>query len=299
MGEPKLGRHWDAKPIVWKQRSLCLSQNKKLLLPEYSSFSPSSFPYAVQLEFFKKGKRMLQKLENAYLAILRFVIIAVGGVLLVTVAILGFNSLKAIQFEPVAKEITPQVSEQELIKGIIEKPSSQAAETHSNNSDAPAIDPNLVFSERTAYAVVSFLEKFPDKAQGADKAQVLEIVKRKANSQGDPKLITLYAKGLADSIEKTLSDKSVNNAGQATSPLDVVNKALTIFDEKFNAQIMKANTENTANQMKYMQEKADGMKSLYVSAGAFISFLMIVFLSIIIRIERNLRHLENKSVVAA
>ena len=243
---------------------------------------------------------MLQKLENTYLAILRFLVIAVASVLLVAVVILGFNSFKAIQFEPVAKEITPQVSEQELIKGIIEKPISQATEPVDGKSDTPAAtDPNMAFYERAANAVVTFVSNHPDKGESVEKANVIEITKKRANSLYDPKLVSAFAKGFADSIEKTLADKSVNNAAQSTSPLDVVNKALNLFTQKFNAQIEKANAEHAAKQREYVEKKADGMQSLYVAAGAFVAFLLIVFLSIIIRIERNLRHLENKSAIAA
>ena len=243
---------------------------------------------------------MLQKLENTYLAILRFLVIAVASVLLVAVVILGFNSFKAIQFEPVAKEITPQVSEQELIKGIIEKPISQATEPVDGKSDTPAAtDPNMAFYERVANAVVTFVSNHPDKGESAEKANVIEIIKKRANSLDDPKLVSAFAHGFADSIEKTLADKSVNDAAQTTSPVDVVNKALSLFTQKFNAQIEKANAEHAAKQREYVEKKADGMQSLYVAAGAFVAFLLIVFLSIIIRIERNLRHLENKSAIAA
>ncbi len=42
----------------------------------------------------------------------------------------------------------------------------------------------------------------------------------------------------------------------------------------------------------HLQDKADAARNLYFALAAFGLFLLIVFLSIFIRIERNLRHLE-------
>jgi hypothetical protein len=81
--------------------------------------------------------------------------------------------------------------------------------------------------------------------------------------------------------------------------VDVINNALNLFTQKFHEQIQKENAEFAAKKEEYIAKKAEGMQSLYVAAGAFTAFLMIVFLSIIIRIERNLRHLENRPVGTA
>jgi hypothetical protein len=238
---------------------------------------------------------MLQKLENAYLAILRFVVIAIAGVLLVAVVILGFNSFKALQFEPVAKEITPQVSEQELIKGITEKPALPKSKSRKGDGDTKKIDPNAAFYERASNAIIAFVAS--NGSDSVEKATVLELTKENAESFDDPKLVTAFAKGFADSIEKTLANPAVIKTAQTTSALDVVNKALKLFTQKFNEQIKDENAKFVAEQKKYIEKKAEGMQSLYVAAGAFVAFLLIVFLSIIIRIERNLRHLENRPVV--
>ncbi len=242
---------------------------------------------------------MLQKLENAYLAILRFVVIAVAGILLVAVVIQGLNSFKAIQLEPEAKKITPNVSAQELINGLTEKPVVPQSEYHEDAGNTNTIDPNAAFYERAANAISAFVSKYSGGAEGVDKSQVIQITKGKAESLNDKKLVSAYAKGFAESIEKTLTDPSVIKAAQTTSTLVVINKAFDIYTQKFNEQIEKENQELAAKQQEYIEKKAEGMQSLYVAAGAFVAFLMIVFLSIIIRIERNLRHLENKPVVTA
>lgn len=240
---------------------------------------------------------MLQKLENAYLAILRFVVIAVAGILLVVVVILGFSSFKAIQFEPESKEITPEVSAQELINGITEKTSVQPGDSHVEASHANKADPNAAFYERVSNAIVTFVAKYSGGAEGVEKEEVSKITKNRAESLNDPKLVSAFAKGFAESIEKTLSDPSVIKTAQSTSTLEVVNKVLNLYAQKFHEQIEKENAAFAAKQREYVEKKADGMNSLYVAAGAFAAFLMIVFLSIIIRIERNLRHLGSRPVI--
>lgn len=242
---------------------------------------------------------MLQKLENAYLAILRFVVIAVAGVLLVAVVILGFNSVKAIQFEPEERKITPTVSDQELINGITEKPATPKSEHHEDAGDTNKADPNAAFYERASNAIVSFVTKYSGGAEKVEKAQVIAITKKRTESLDDPKLVVAFAKGFAETIEKTLADPSVIKTAQATSTLSVANKALNLFEQKFHERIEKENAQFAAKQKEYIAKKAEGMQSLYVAAGAFLAFLMIVFLSIIIRIERNLRHLESRPVATA
>jgi hypothetical protein len=243
---------------------------------------------------------MLQKLENVYLDILRFVVIAVAGVLLVAALILGINSLMAV-LEPMPKETTPQVSEKELIEGITKKPTVPQSQSKSHNVDenTKKIDPNTAFYERASNAISTFVTKYSGGKESVDKSQVVEVIKERAESFDDPKLVSAFAKGFADSIQKTLIDPSVIKIAQTTSTVDVVNEALGLFTQKFHEQIEKANEEFAAKQEEYTEKKAEGILSFYFAVGAFVAFIMVVFLSVVIRIERNLRHLENKPVVTA
>ncbi|WP_277060332.1 hypothetical protein, partial [Rivihabitans pingtungensis] len=69
---------------------------------------------------------MLQKLENIYLNILRFVVILVASILLVVVAFTGINALLAMRLEPVPKDIVPKVPAQSLVDELTH---SEAAST--------------------------------------------------------------------------------------------------------------------------------------------------------------------------
>jgi hypothetical protein len=107
--------------------------------------------------------------------------------------------------------------------------------------------------------------------------------------------VSAYAKGMAESIEKTLANESVVKLVGTQSPGEIVQSALDIFDKEFKTQISKSVADQEKQEQKYLTEKAEGMQSMYMAAGAFGSFLLIVFLSIIIKIERNLRPVPNKS----
>lgn len=237
---------------------------------------------------------MLQKLENAYLAILRFVVLIVAGLLLVGVVLMGVNALKAVKSEPVVTKTTPQVSDQEMIKAITSKPSAATPSNPGQGEGAhlTQVDPNSAYYDRVANVIVSFVTKNSGGTDSVERGQVITITKARAEAQKDPELIAAFAKNFAEVTEKSLGDQSVVNTARHTSALDVVNNALNTFTEKFNKQVEAANAEKERKQQEYLNDKAEGMQSLYYAAGAFGAFLMIVFLSIIIRIERNLRNLE-------
>jgi hypothetical protein len=145
--------------------------------------------------------------------------------------------------------------------------------------------------------MAAFDEKYSesDRVVRVDKAEGIEITKGRAESFDDPKLVGAFAKNFAESVEKTLADPSVIKQAQTTSALAVIENVLNLFDQKFHEQIEKENAQFAAKQQQHISEKADGIQSLYIAAGAFAAFVIIVFLSIIIKIERNLRYLENRS----
>ncbi len=240
---------------------------------------------------------MLQKLENAYLAILRFVVIFVAGILLVAVVILGFNSLKAIMPEPKI-ELTPKVSEEDIIKGIINPTGIAQNQTPSaaNEIKQEQTDNNLAAYDRAATTIVQFVQNNTGGKLILEKSRVIAFIKESANkeAQGNPKLVTTFATNFADSIEKTLKDKSVIEAAKKSTPGSVVEKAFYIYTVNFKQQIENQNNENQIKQQDYLLNKSKGIASLQIAAGAFGAFLLIVFLSVIIKIERNLRPAENK-----
>lgn len=238
---------------------------------------------------------MLQKIENLYLAILRFVVIAAAGAMLVAVVILGLNSLAAIQSEPVPKEVTPSVSD-EALKKLATKEESKGTSNTKATPNQVATDPNKQFYDAAAQTITEFVKKHSGGEGELDKAKLSKIIKEVAEKYQDKKLTSAFAKNLAESLDRLLKDPEIiASAKNEESSVEVVKRIVDAFSKLFDEQIQKANIENAAAQREYVEKKAAGMQSIYLAGGAFGAFLMIVFLSIAIRIERNLRHLEIRS----
>lgn len=236
---------------------------------------------------------MLQKLENAYLAILRILVIAIAGGLLIAVVIFGLNSLRTLQSEPQEATIQPTVSPQKLIDAVTDQHTKSEPMAESNGSatyQKNEPDFNAKYYWRSVYAIVGFIKK--DKNMSIDNAHVFEIVKEHAESFKDVRLTAIYAKGLAETLEKTFESKAVIMATKESSTMDVANKALDSYRQNFIEQLELEKEKFAAKQRSYFENKAKGMQNLYIAGAALAAFLFIVFLSVITKIERNLRYLE-------
>ena len=235
---------------------------------------------------------MLQKLENIYLNILRFVVILVASILLVVVAFTGINALLAMRLEPVPKDIVPKVPAQSLVDELTH---SEAASTLGKPATTlqptPKVDTNQAYYERAAKAIGQFIEKGSQGQEKADLQQITQIVKSRAEGQDDEKLTAAHAREFAETMEKTFSNDAVLQRARRSSPIEVANQALNLFTEKFHHDVLQAKGEQSQKQLEYQQKKAEGIQSLYMALGTFATFLSIVFLSLVIRIERNLRYL--------
>lgn len=238
---------------------------------------------------------MLQRLENAYLAILRFVVLLVAGLLLISVGVLGFNATKLLKQEPVAVKAEPKVPPESIVASITKRQSttelgqqpSDSSQTSLSNTSP--LDP---YYAQGARAIEKFLLKVSGGQFQADHEKVILILKNRAKEVKEPEHHDEFVKGLAAALEKTLTNPAILKSASASEPTNTVNQVLDSYTSSFNAQIEEVNAKNASVQQQYVQEKTDGLQSLYYAAGAFGSFLMIIFLSIIIRIERNLRNLE-------
>jgi hypothetical protein len=239
---------------------------------------------------------MLQKMEEIYLAILRGVVILVAGILLVATLIYGATSLKIISMEPTKKTEVPKQSVNAIIKEITKKEQTSPSEQQKDSDNNKKNDPNDVYYERIAAAIVDFVEKNSNSNEKVQKAEVVEISKSRAESLDNQKLTNAFAKNFAESIEKILADPSIVDAAKSSSSLTVVNKALNEFTNDFNAQLFKQNKEFEKKQREYIAKKSEGMQSLYLAGISLATFLLIVFLSVILKIERNLRGLKPESI---
>lgn len=245
---------------------------------------------------------MLEKLENAYLGILRTVVIVASGVLLIGVIMFGLSSLKGFGDGPDDEISPPEVKSEEIIKKMTaqEAISNDSGDSEGESTNqTPQIDPNKAYYDAASAKIVKFVASVSGGAESLDAATVTEITKGRADSIESEEIRTAYAKGFSESVDKVLSDKAIESLAKNSSGIDVVNQLLNTFTEAFNAQIEEEQEKiNTAKQ-EHMQAKAESSSNLYIAAGCFGMFLLIVFLSIFIKIERNLRNLQVKNPVSA
>lgn len=244
---------------------------------------------------------MLQKLENVYLGILRTVVIIASGILLLAVIMFGLGALKGFGNGPSDKPNAPNVKSEEIINKITSK--NQPSNTTSAPDEAPVaeenVDKNKTYYDSASKKIFEFVNRVSKGMENPDQTQVAAIIKDRAESYNSEELTSAYAKGFSESIEKILSDKGVENKASQTSAIDVVNIVLNSFTEEFNSQIQAEHERIQTEQQEHLQAKAESASNLYIAAGCFGLFLLIVFLSIFIKIERNLRHIETRTQPAA
>lgn len=238
---------------------------------------------------------MLQKLENAYLAILRFVVIVVAGLLLVAVVISVLNSMKAFQSEPSIKKSDSKVSHELVIKQLTSKGPSKEIGQKKWDETPQKFDPNRKYYEQIASSLINFVQKHAEGYESVDKSKLVDHIKNKAEVFNDAEVTTQYAKSLATTIDKILTSPQVTKLAKVEAPVEIVDKAMDFYTLEFAAQVEEEKRSALYEQEMHAARKVEATQSLYIAAGAFGTFLMIVFISIIIRIERNLRYLENVS----
>jgi hypothetical protein len=229
---------------------------------------------------------MLQLLEDFYLAILRFVVLLVAGLLLVAVVVLGIRSVQVFKPSPAPVRENPQVSADVLRRAILVR---TAANDSEQMPQVAAVDPLSVHYRNVATTIRNFFEtNFPGKFD-IDIAKVSELVKTRAEESAPPGFEEDYAASLSESVAALLSDPSVIAYAKEHDAMVVVDRLLNSFSEEFARQVRVTTEQNEARQAAYESEKARAQQNLNMALAGFGTFLLIIFLSIIIRIERNLR----------
>jgi hypothetical protein len=78
------------------------------------------------------------------------------------------------------------------------------------------------------------------------------------------------------------------------SPSALVDAIALKYNEFFNASIAAAAEANAVKVAEKLESKASALMTLYIAGGAFFAFLWLIFMSIIVKIERNLRVISEK-----
>lgn len=272
---------------------------------------------------------VLMKIENAYLSLLRLVVLAAATILLVVAVICGVRALKGMTAGEGEEAEVAKVSQEEVLKALDEaKPEAPTARPGKATAPAAA-DPFKDQVERGTKAIQAFV-KTHGKGLEANEDHLKQVLHNRINALDEGEAQRAYADGLALTLETLLVKPEViariKPAGAApapvqpampaqadadiapdapaqvapafkVSPFDVVDGILEKYQQLFTAkqaeEARKADESKTAAAI----AKVEAQQSLYYAAACFGIFLLVVFLSIVIKIERNLRAMipvENK-----
>lgn len=256
------------------------------------------------------------KLENAYLSILRYVILAVASLSLIVVVIAAGMMLRAalssppkapekIKFEERAKDLKKGFTVDDFKKDDLPKTEKKVEDESDESTKAPVkpkddaatsvkaniskIADNFITYERT----VNNLDLNKERLQ----ALLLSIPVNTGVRREKP-VMTFYFETLntlsgdlarqAPEIAKLPVEKRVISDKLLDWHSNQVKKAVEAVDEA-NAQL---NIEFQKKQEAYLEKKTRIFTYACVAGGAFGLFLVIIMLSIMVKIERNLRPLQ-------
>lgn len=237
---------------------------------------------------------MLQKLEDFYLAILRFVVIVGAGILLVAVALLAVRSFGVMGSPPEPVAAAPAVSAEEVKRSVLASTASASlADAGSPRPSGDASDPDYSEHLETAKAIKNYLDaSFPGQFE-LTAEMLVELVSEQSGDYDSAALRSAHARGLAESIAPLLADDELIAFGREHGPGEALDRVLSAFKSEFDRQVEATNRANEAAHSAFLDQQAEAQRNLYLAVSGFGIFLLVVFLSIIIRIERNLRPRES------
>jgi hypothetical protein len=195
-----------------------------------------------------------------------------------------------------------------MIDLLTNKEPTASAQKAVKSQGGPEIDEQLV--TKVAEALSKFVSEQSAGSVSLKTEKVREIIRSDAQSQSTAQLKAEYLIALAATVEKALTHPSVLSliksppaAGLASTEtaaasekqhpaVRLVVDLLGKFNQSFNAAV-EAQARET-QQARLDQEKAKGgaVTSFYTAGASFCAFLLIVFLSVFLKVERNLRSLS-------
>ncbi len=275
---------------------------------------------------------VLKRVEEAYLEVLRFIIIAAASLLLLgAIVVAGLAASNWSSHGDTGESANVPIKPEDVTSKVVanKADATPAKETPALDaaSSTKKVDPNQAFHERTAVAIFNFVTKYGKGVETIDKPSVLDVARAKSAQYSDAAVAAEFAQGLAVTMEKALADPKViklvelappaakpaatasapaaaagteeviEGADQPVarpfkeSPIGIVNDVLGTYMHLFAEKVDKKAQEKAQAEIDEAARKATALTQFYFAAGAFGAFLMLVFISIVVKIERNLRAL--------
>jgi len=257
------------------------------------------------------------KLENAYLGILRYVILVVATLSLIVVVIAGGMMLKAafssppkapekVTFEGLAKDLKKGFTVDDFKKDDQQKVEKKVEDGQEGPGKTPASPKDDSFATSVRNNVSTIADNFIVYERAVNNNELnkerlqnflLSAPGRTGVRQEKP-VVAFYFETLnelsrdlakqAPEIAKLPIEKRIVSDKLLDWHAAQVNKTVEAVDEA-NAQ---RSAEFQKKQEAYMEKKTLTFTYASVAGGAFFLFLIIIMLSIMVKIERNLRPLQ-------
>lgn len=267
---------------------------------------------------------MIQKLENSYLGVLRVVVIAASSLLLVAAIALGIWSVKGVlPATETVVDIEP-VEPREVLEQVLPE-EKKLAQASGQSTPGKGVVKIVNADRQAAYEKIytmsaAFIGKFTGNVQTINKNSFFEYLDAKLSQYDSEEVRAQYLSGLTGVVDASFksvritamagtpatatatSGEPVPEAGVADlamppvndKPINMVGSVINSYTELFAKKIAAAREKKEAAAAEMSERKAAAMTQLYLAGGLFVLFLLVVFLSIIIKIERNLREIAAK-----
>ena len=253
---------------------------------------------------------MLQRIENTYLAILRLVVVGASGLMLVSAIVLAIKAAPLLNDAEEATARLKAVSPESIIELLTKKEAAASGQKAAKTQSEPEIDERLV--SKVADQLSKFVSEQSAGSVSLKTEKVRDIIRSDAQAQATAQLKSEYLNALAASVEKALAHPGVlsllksaavtnsvnaDSAGSAERQHPAVRLVVDLlgkFNQSFNASVEAQARETQLARQDQEKARARATTNLYTAAAAFGAFLLIVFLSVFLKIERNLRALPNE-----
>ena len=273
---------------------------------------------------------ILNKLESTYLNFLRITVIVTATIFLITTVYfgvkgaIGFTDYNNTTIKP-RKVTTYEVVEQ-IYPSKTQKNNESAKEINPNNN----IDTLDSIYKKITSQVNTFVVKHSQKTLNINEDAFLDLLKSNTNNYKDSEIQSLYINGMSELLDEALTNKKVlskiiktpntslnkdevnqENTSEGGSfedsaptlevdtpydenPVEVVISIIEKYTTTFDEKLETANFERNEKIAEKSANLATSLNNLYIAGGAFIIFLIIVFMSILVKIERNIRSISER-----
>ncbi|MEY2618191.1 MAG: hypothetical protein RL522_1193 [Pseudomonadota bacterium] len=241
------------------------------------------------------------KLENAFLAILRVVILLVLAISLIAAvgfAVYGVKDLGASEESYKPEKVDSKALLQELRKSLEDGPAAAPAAPASSKPGAPKAETKALDEElsKQLKTVSDFLAQFQKNLSNPEgfKASLRRKATTLAVEPQNEASVLAYAKGQTEFFTLALTDKDIITALQKKEDGGETfgkffNTAVELYPEFFEKQREERKAFERRENARVAGAKAGAMMKLYAASGLFGAFLLVSLILVLVKIERNLR----------